>query len=164
MRVLTAVVCVRRMFFDASDRAQSYRYLNHQTVNTPSQKQRTPRDEPDGSRAPNLVHGLHSLQVILWEISRRFRFAHEERVVSVASRVLLRLKEGVEIPERRLNETGTVCWHLTESHLQEDSAELGSNLPPATTKFPRRHLRCRCDELSKEDGGHQREWTAKHPS
>eukprot|EP00042_Codosiga_hollandica_P053874 m.716109 g.716109 ORF g.716109 m.716109 type:complete len:473 (+) comp58794_c0_seq2:749-2167(+) len=55
----------------------------------------------------------------------RPRFREEEGVVHVASRVLLGLEEGVEIPERRLHEV--VGGHFGEAHFEENLAVLGSD-------------------------------------
>ena len=54
------------------------------------------------------------------------RTRKEEGIVGVAGRVLLRLEEGVEIPEAALNEV--VCWHLLETHLSENLLKLSPDL------------------------------------
>ena len=76
----------------------------------------------DGPISAVLVHVLDLLQVFFREGVRRLGLAHEERVMCVAGRVLLRLEERVEVPERGLDVL--VGWHLVEPHLQEDLPEL----------------------------------------
>jgi hypothetical protein len=46
--------------------------------------------------------------------------------MGIARRMLLRLEEGIEVPERTVHVA--VGFHLCEAHLEEDLAELGSRL------------------------------------
>ena len=57
----------------------------------------------NGSGPPLLVHLNNPLIVVRGEGDGRGRFLDEEGVVSVAGGVRLRLEEGVEIPEARLD-------------------------------------------------------------
>ncbi len=54
------------------------------------------------------------------------RTRKKEGIVGIAGRVLLRLEEGVKIPEAALNKV--VCWHLLEAHLSENLLKLRPDL------------------------------------
>ena len=65
------------------------------------------------------------LQVVLRHGVRRGWIADEESVLRVAGGVALGLEQRVEVPEGGLHEL--VGGHLTESHFQQDFAELGTD-------------------------------------
>lgn len=52
--------------------------------------------------------------------------SQEESIMGVTCRMLLRLEECIEIPERALDIA--ISRHLGETHLEENVAELSSNL------------------------------------
>lgn len=60
-----------------------------------------------------LVHLLHPLQVVHGHVVRLGRVLDEEGVMSVSGRMLLWLKQRVEVPERTLDEV--VGGHFTEA-------------------------------------------------
>ena len=78
---------------------------------------------PNRAEAASFVDGLDGLQVLVGGVSGLgvLRVVDEERVVHVACRVLLRLEECVEVPERRLDVV--VCRHFLKAHLEEDLTE-----------------------------------------
>jgi len=73
----------------------------------------------------HLVRCLHALVVIVGHPQGRGGVFDEERVVGVARRVGLRLKERVEVPKRRLDPTAR--GHFGKAHSDEDAAELGAH-------------------------------------
>mmetsp|Transcript_23146 Transcript_23146/g.58686 ORF Transcript_23146/g.58686 Transcript_23146/m.58686 type:complete len:267 (-) Transcript_23146:189-989(-) len=77
---------------------------------------------PDGAVSTRLVCGLYPLQVVIRELSAVGRISEEESVVSIASRMLLGLKESVEVPEGALHVSP--CGHFLESHFEENLSVL----------------------------------------
>ena len=61
---------------------------------------------------------LYTFQIFVRELVGQPWFRNEESVVGIPSRVLLRLKQSVGIPERLFDEI--VGQHFSEAHLQED--------------------------------------------
>lgn len=72
------------------------------------------------------MNRLHLLKVVLREVCADRRLSQEERVVSITSRMLLRLEQGVKVPERTFHVT--IRWHFGEAHREENLAEFGTNL------------------------------------
>ena len=66
------------------------------------------------------VHGLH-LFVARWKRDGLFEV---ERVLHLAGRVVLRLEEGVEVPEALLDD---VAVEFLKTHLEEDLPHLGND-------------------------------------
>mmetsp|Transcript_1412 Transcript_1412/g.3779 ORF Transcript_1412/g.3779 Transcript_1412/m.3779 type:complete len:217 (-) Transcript_1412:673-1323(-) len=64
-----------------------------------------------------LVHFLNTLQVISGNVLRSCRRLYEESVMRIARWVLLRLEEGIEVPEGTFDPP--VCRHLLEAHQQQ---------------------------------------------
>lgn len=80
------------------------------------------------------MHFFDSFQVFHGELGGLGRVRDEEGVMGVAGGMLLRLEEGVKVPEAALDEV--VRRHLGEAHLQEDLTELGADL--CRTNKPKR--------------------------
>mmetsp|Transcript_85571 Transcript_85571/g.223285 ORF Transcript_85571/g.223285 Transcript_85571/m.223285 type:complete len:384 (-) Transcript_85571:461-1612(-) len=86
-----------------------------------------PRITPaDGAAATLLVHLLHGVEVIHGQVLCPARVLHKESVMRVASRMLLWLEEGVEVPERALHPL--VGAHLFETHEHQDISNLRLHL------------------------------------
>ena len=81
---------------------------------------------PDAPLTSHLMHRLHPVHIPRRHLPTPLRPSQEERVVAVPRRMLLRLEQRVEVPERRLYVV--VGGHLLEAHLQQDGAELVAHL------------------------------------
>lgn len=71
---------------------------------------------PSTSVASFLVHFLHLLEVFLVLNCSLLWMRDEEGIVGVSGWMRLRLKEGIEVPERAFHITVSV--HFFETHLQ----------------------------------------------
>eukprot|EP01137_Pigoraptor_chileana_P025788 Opistho-2@95806 len=75
----------------------------------------------DRAIAALFVDVLHALQIVRRNVECLCGIPDEERVVAITCRVLLRLEEGIEVPEGRFDEV--VCRHFGEPHFEENLAE-----------------------------------------
>ncbi len=66
---------------------------------------------------------MHGLDLLI-AIGKREGFPEVERVLHLAGRVVLRLEEGVEVPEGLLDDAPV---EFLESHLEEDLPHLGDD-------------------------------------
>ena len=80
----------------------------------------TPPQPVEDGLTTGLVHRLY----FLVSFGKREVFTEVEGVLHLAGRVVLRLKEGVEIPERLLDDAPV---QLLEPHLKKDLPHLGDD-------------------------------------
>ena len=79
-----------------------------------------------GAETSFLVNFLNTFAILSWEVLALNGFLQEECIVHITSGVTLRLEESVKVPERAFYELA--CWHLVETHFEENLAELGADL------------------------------------
>ena len=70
--------------------------------------------------------GFYLLKVVHGEVNSFGRITNEESIVGITGRMLLRLEQGVKIPEGALDKV--VGRHFGEAHFKEDLAIFGSYL------------------------------------
>ena len=81
---------------------------------------------PKRAKATVLMLVLDNLKIVLRNADGLRRILDEESILSITSRVRLRLEESIEVPEGRLDEL--VGRHFIEAHLQENFSELITDL------------------------------------
>mmetsp|Transcript_36235 Transcript_36235/g.41276 ORF Transcript_36235/g.41276 Transcript_36235/m.41276 type:complete len:202 (+) Transcript_36235:402-1007(+) len=81
-----------------------------------------------------LVNFLNSFKIIFREVSCGCRISDEEGILSVSGRMLLRLEQSIEIPERVFYIL--VGGHFFETHFQQNIGHLSSHLQQGMQMSP----------------------------